>query len=77
VARHANASKVDVTVAVEADRVVMRVTDDGVGPPANGGRSSGGNGLINMQARAAALGGDCTLTAGQGSGAVLTWSVPY
>ena len=77
VARHASASKVDVTVAVEVDQVVMRVTDDGVGPPTNGGRSSGGNGLINMQARAAALGGDCTLAAGDGAGAVLTWCVPY
>lgn len=77
VARHASASKVDVTVAVESDQVVMRVADDGVGPPTDGGRSTGGNGLINMQARAAALGGDCTLEAGDGSGAVLTWCVPY
>lgn len=77
VARHAGASKVDVTVAVEGDRVVMRVIDDGVGPPDNGGASSGGNGLLNMEARAAALGGRCTLTAGAGSGAVLSWSVPY
>lgn len=77
VARHAGASRVDVTVAVEGDRVVMRVVDDGVGPPEPDGRISGGNGLINMEARAAALGGDCALTAGDGSGAVLTWSVPY
>ncbi len=77
VARHAGASKVDVSIAVEADRVVMRVIDDGVGPPAPTGRSTGGNGLINMQARAAAIGGQCTLDAGTRSGAVLTWSVPY
>jgi len=30
-----------------------------------------------MQARAAALGGHCTLEAGARSGAVLVWSVPY
>lgn len=77
VARHAEASKVDVTVAVEEDRVVMRVVDDGVGPPSDERRLSGGNGLINMNARAAALGGECTLEPAAGSGAVLTWSVPY
>ncbi len=77
VARHASASKVDVTVAVEGDSVVMRVSDDGVGPPEHGARSTGGNGLVNMEARAAALGGHCTLSPGDGSGAVLAWSVPY
>ncbi|MDW3213689.1 MAG: PAS domain S-box protein [Ilumatobacteraceae bacterium] len=77
VARHADAGKADVTVAVDGDRVVMRVVDDGVGPPEHLGRPTGGNGLINMQARAAALGGECTLTPGDGAGAVLTWSVPY
>ena len=77
VARHAGASKVDVTIAVEGDRVVMRVIDDGVGPPQDPGRLTGGNGLINMRARAAAIGGHCTLEAGARSGAVLAWSVPY
>lgn len=77
VARHAGASKVDVTIAVEGDRVVMRVVDDGVGPPEQAERLTGGNGLINMQARAAAIGGHCTLEAGARSGAVLAWSVPY
>jgi PAS domain S-box-containing protein len=77
VARHADASQVDVSIGVEGDCVVMRVIDDGIGPPEQLGRSSGGNGLINMQARAAALGGHCTLEAGARSGAVLVWSVPY
>ena len=77
VARHAGATKVDVTIAVEGDRVVMRVTDDGVGLPDDAARLTGGNGLLNMRARAAGFGGQCTLEPGQRSGAVLAWSVPY
>jgi signal transduction histidine kinase len=34
VARHARAGRVDVTVAVDATGVLLRVADDGVGPPA-------------------------------------------
>jgi signal transduction histidine kinase len=77
VARHAEAAAVDVSVVVDGDRVVMRVADDGVGPPDGTGRPIAGNGLVNLRARAAALGGDCSLRAGARSGAVLVWSVPY
>ncbi len=77
VARHAKASAVEVTVVVHGDQVEMRVRDDGVGPPEADGRPTAGNGLLNLRARAAALGGDCTLSAGERSGSVLMWSVPY
>ncbi len=77
VARHAKASAVEVTIAVEGDRVIMAVRDDGVGPPDLEGQPTSGNGLINLQARASALGGSCTLEAVAPGGAVLAWSVPY
>jgi PAS domain S-box-containing protein len=77
VARHAHASTVNVAIAVDGDRVVLRVSDDGIGPPSRDGHPTGGNGLINLQARAAALGGVCTLEPGDPSGSVLTWSAPY
>jgi PAS domain S-box-containing protein len=77
VARHANASAVDVTIAVEGDRVVMKVRDDGVGPPDFEGQPTRGNGLVNLQARASTLGGSCALEAATPAGAVLAWSVPY
>ena len=76
VARHAKASAVDVTIAVEGDRVTMMVRDDGVGPPDLAGQPTSGNGLFNLEARASALGGSCTLE-GATPGAVLSWSVPY
>ncbi len=77
VARHAKASAVDVTIAVEGDRVTMRVRDDGIGPPDLVGQPASGNGLVNLEARAAALGGTCRLGAAVPAGALLSWSVPY
>ncbi len=78
VARHAHASKVVVTVEVVGGNVVMKVTDNGVGPPVDLARAySGGHGLANLRSRAASLNGSCALTAGVEEGAVLIWTVPF
>ncbi len=78
VARHAEASRVEVLVELAGGQVTMRVTDNGKGPPADlAGAYRGGHGLTNLRSRASSLGGSCALTAGPGSGAVLIWSVPY
>lgn len=78
VARHADASQASVVVSVEGASVVMSVTDDGVGPPSDPSELLGGHGLRNLQQRAAAFGGDCTLTPRpDGQGAVLRWSAPF
>jgi two-component system, NarL family, sensor histidine kinase DevS len=77
VARHAKASQAHVVIRVHGEMVVMTVTDNGVGPSIEAAMR-GGNGLLNMQARAATFGGECTLTHRDvGSGAVLRWSAPY
>ena len=79
-ARHAAAERVAVSVDVTArlpdgrPAVRLRVTDDGVGPPAAQGRRSG---LRNLAERAAALGGSAALEPNpEGRGATLTWQVP-
>jgi signal transduction histidine kinase len=72
VARHARASSVEVEVIV-TDHVVLRVVDDGIGPPAAG--TPRGHGLKNMEARATQQGGRFELRAGA-TGAVLEWQVP-
>jgi PAS domain S-box-containing protein len=79
VARHARASRAQVLVQIEDDRVVMTVTDNGVGPPHDAASLRGGYGLTNLQNRAAAFGGTCTLSARHGTarGAVLLWTVPF
>ena len=73
VARHARATTVEVALIVKDD-VTLRVTDNGIGPPAPG--APVGNGLRNMATRAEQLGGRCALTPGQTVGSVLEWSVP-
>lgn len=72
-ARHARANAVDVTLTAGRD-FTMTVVDDGVGPP--DGTEPIGNGIDNMHARSAALGGTFTLRAGEPSGTVLVWQVP-
>lgn len=74
VARHADATRVDVSVAV-GDLVTMTVTDDGVGPPTSGPPQ--GRGLENIAARAVRHGGTLRLDPGRtGAGTTLTWQVP-
>jgi PAS domain S-box-containing protein len=75
VARHAAAHQAEIEIVVDGDRLVLTVTDDGVGPPL--ARVTSGHGLVNMRARAELLGGTCALSVGDGRGARLTWSVPY
>ena len=73
VARHAQASRVDVRLTAERD-VVLEVVDDGVGPPAE--LLPGGHGLGNMEDRARGLGGKLVFEALDGRGARLVWRIP-
>jgi signal transduction histidine kinase len=76
-ARHAHATRVDVEVAVDVgDRgeLVLRITDDGVGPPSP--EQVPGHGLHNMAERARQRGGAFTLTPADPKGTQLEWRVP-
>jgi signal transduction histidine kinase len=70
-ARHAHATRVDVSVDAGAD-LLLRVADDGVGIPETGRRS----GLANMASRAKTLGGEFDARPGETGGTVLEWRVP-
>ena len=73
VARHAQATAVEIDI-IDADGcVVLRVADDGVGLPQD---ATGGNGLGNVSRRAEKLGGRCLVEAGAEGGTVLEWQVP-
>jgi signal transduction histidine kinase len=77
VARHAGATRVGVEVAVEVAAgygLVLRVIDDGVGPPE--GDQGHGNGLRNMATRAKRHGGECTVRANTPTGTIVEWRVP-
>jgi signal transduction histidine kinase len=70
-ARHAGASRVDVTVEV-GDELILRVRDDGTGM----GQTTRRSGLANMAERAADLGGKLVIGRGEGAGTQLDWRVP-
>ncbi|MEV7186740.1 GAF domain-containing protein [Kitasatospora sp. NPDC093102] len=71
-ARHARASRVEVTLRALAGRVVLTVTDDGVGVPEGGRRS----GLRNLAERADRVGGSFTVDPAEGGGTRLVWEAP-
>jgi two-component system, NarL family, sensor kinase len=70
--RHAAASRVELSLAVRDDTVVLRVGDDGIGLSAGGRR---GVGLASMTQRAADVGGTCTVT-GSAGGTTVTARLP-
>ncbi len=73
VARHACASRVDLSVVVTS-HVLLTVTDNGIGIGGEGdGRHSG---LGNLEDRAAELGGTLVVGPGGAGGTTLTWQVP-
>jgi two-component system, NarL family, sensor histidine kinase DesK len=69
VVRHAHANRCTVALRQTGERVVLEVTDDGVG-----GEQREGNGLAGMRERIAALGGDVQRNARDGT--ALTVAVP-
>ncbi|MFJ6776091.1 GAF domain-containing protein [Kitasatospora sp. NPDC091257] len=71
-ARHAKASRVEVTLRALAGRVALSVTDDGVGVPEGGRRS----GLRNLAERADRVGGSFTVDPAEGGGTRLVWEAP-
>lgn len=74
VAKHAGATAVEVTISAIDATVVLVISDDGVGFDESA--LSGGNGLGNMKARAAKLGGECSVEQRPEGGTLLRWAVP-
>jgi signal transduction histidine kinase len=74
VARHAQASSVEVRLTARDGSLVLTIEDDGRGI---GERTPGGRGVANMESRATELGGKLEVgPAPDGNGVCLTWSVP-
>jgi signal transduction histidine kinase len=71
VAKHAQASRVDVAVEAGPD-LVLTVRDDGVGL----GETTRRSGLANITERAAESGGTMRVATADGGGTELEWRVP-
>jgi two-component system, NarL family, sensor histidine kinase DevS len=73
VTKHAHATSVTVEIGVDGSELYLRVLDNGIGFAADG--ITGGNGVPNMQARAQAFGGRCTIDPAGGGGTQVEWRV--
>ncbi|WP_442759044.1 GAF domain-containing protein [Streptomyces lunaelactis] len=71
-ARHAHATRVEVSLQATADEVVLTVTDNGKGIPADGRRS----GLQNLGERASSVGGVLDIRTPAEGGSQLIWRAP-
>ena len=72
VRRHARASRVDLQLDYQPDKVRLEVRDNGVGAA----QTTGGFGLLGIRERMHLLGGELEITTGVGKGFCLTVSVP-
>ncbi|QES47499.1 histidine kinase [Streptomyces venezuelae] len=71
-ARHARASRVGVSLRAGQGEIVLTVTDNGTGIPAQGRRS----GLRNLEERAQDVGGTFTVETPEGGGSSFVWRAP-
>ncbi|KAB1925591.1 GAF domain-containing protein [Micromonospora noduli] len=72
VVRHAQCTRVDVVVRVDAGQVTVMVTDNGVG--CNPAAARGG--LVNLRERASRLDGTFTIAPAEPHGTEVRWAVP-
>jgi len=73
--RHSQASRVAIDVRGDAQRIVVKVADDGVGMPPQGSQP-GHFGLRGLSQRVAHLGGDFAVSACEPHGVCLTAQIP-
>jgi signal transduction histidine kinase len=71
-AKHSHATEVSVSVSQDGDRLIVEVTDDGIG----GATTLGGSGLRGLADRIEALGGRFTVSSPPGRGTTLHAEIP-
>jgi len=74
VARHANASRVTISLRAENGKIRLTVSDNGRGLAQT--PNPGGMGVTGMRARARSAGGDCTISSTAGGGVTVDVSAP-
>ena len=75
--KHAGARHASVDLAVERGVLSVLVTDDGTDAASNGGRRSGGHGLIGMRERVAVYGGSLEVGLAPGGGYRVAATLPF
>jgi signal transduction histidine kinase len=73
VIRHAHATNVILSLAIDKDSLIVKVRDNGRGLQASG---TNGDGLRNMQERLQSIGGTVDVSSEPGSGTTITFRIP-
>jgi len=76
VARHAQATRVDIAMTIDSQSLMLEVQDNGKGIGDAAMRGPKSLGLLGMRERAALLGGDFRITGAPGEGTKVTVSIP-
>ncbi|MGD0491069.1 MAG: response regulator [Steroidobacteraceae bacterium] len=76
VARHAQATTVEISLKIDGERISMEVTDDGIGIAPDALDKPGSLGLFALRERFAALGGDLTIRRAQPAGTSMIVHLP-
>ena len=76
VARHAKATRVNIKLWMDPERIYLHVADNGGGIAESDLRSSRSLGLLGIRERATILGGDVQIQGGAGKGTSVVLSVP-
>jgi signal transduction histidine kinase len=76
VAKHAQATRAEVAIGRDGDRVVVRVRDDGAGFPLADPRKPNSFGLVGLRERAALLRGEAAITSARGAGTTIEVRIP-
>jgi len=76
VRKHARASQVEIYVTDQANRILLTITDNGIGLDTNRMSDGAGHGLHNMQERTQALGGEISFTRIESGGTRIQLEVP-
>jgi signal transduction histidine kinase len=74
--KHASATRARIAIRYGEHDLDMEVSDDGVGPSANGSGDEGGHGLVGMRERAALHGGELNAGAGPEGGFAVSARIP-
>jgi two-component system, NarL family, sensor histidine kinase UhpB len=76
VSRHAQASSVEISLRHDDPRLVMEVSDDGIGIDPASVNKDGALGLLGIQERFGALGGTFQIQRNEGLGTTVSMSIP-
>jgi signal transduction histidine kinase len=74
--KHSAAASVDLTLGLDGDAIVMRISDDGKGIPASRLTAIGSHGLASMRHRVRALGGRLDVRSPASGGTTLLVRIP-